>query len=249
MNSVSKKILVTGGSGYVGSFILKYLAAKYPTYQLYSLNRSGKTRDNKIAKLKQIKTIKGNCLQPETFQDILEGCDGIIHSVGTLVGKGTGSDPESHQSLNRDSCINVATLFDEVSTSDQSRRFVMISSEKGPPFIDDYIKNKREAEEFLLMQLNNIKPTIIRPGFITSQTERPWSIPLKYAVDVGFQVNERLLKKIPGGQMLDYFMPAKSVMLETVAEAAVQSVNGDIDADVIGNDALNEYQSTRKWTI
>lgn len=249
MAGVSKKILVTGGSGYVGSFILKTLAARFPGYQLYSVNRSGTTRDARMASLKQICTVKGNCLEPEKFEDILEGCDGIIHTVGTLVGKGTGSDPGSQQSLNRDSCIKIAALFDKLATKDQNRKFVMISSEKGPPFIDDYIRYKREAEDFLLENLKNVSATIVRPGFITSQSERVWSLPLKVAVDLSFEMNQRLFRHLPGAKMVDYLMPARSIKLDTVAEAAIQAVNGDMHADIINNNALNEYETSNKWVL
>ena len=247
MSQAAKAILVTGGSGYVGSFILKSIAAKFPNYTLYSVNRSGNVRDASIAKLSQLRTLKGDCLDPATFEDVLKECDGIIHTVGTLIGKGTGSDPGSHQSLNRDSCTRVAELFDKLATPEQGKRFVMISSEKGPPFIDDYIKYKREAEEFLLNNLTNVSSTIVRPGFITSLNERAWSIPLKVGVDVASFMNDKIFKNLPGAGVVDYLMPAKSISLDTVAEAAIQAVNRDIDVEIISNDNLNDYEASKKW--
>ena len=247
MNQTTKAILVTGGSGYVGSFILKTLAARFPNYTLFSISRSGNVRDSAVGKITQLKTLKGNCLEPSTFEDVLKECDGVIHSVGTLVGQGKGSDPGSQQSLNRDSCIRVAELFDRLSTQEQRKRFVMISSEKGPPFIDDYIMYKREAENFLINDLKNVSCTIVRPGFITSVSERAWSIPLKFGVDLAYLMNDKVFKNLPGGGMLDYFTPARSISLDTVADAAIQAVNGDVDVEMITNENLYEYETTNKW--
>lgn len=204
-------------------------------------------RDGDVAKLKQLQTLKGDCLEPSTFEDVLKECDGVIHSVGTLVGQGTGSDPGSQQSLNRDSCIRVAELFDKLATQEQGKRFVMISSEKGPPFIDDYIKYKREAENFLINNLKNVSCTIVRPGFITSMNERAWSIPLKFGVDLAYLMNDKIFKNVPGGGMLDYFTPARSISLDIVAEAAIQAVNGEVDVEIITNDNLYDYQTSNKW--
>ena len=46
----------------------------------------------------------------------------------------------------------------------------MISSEKAPPFMSDYLTTKLEAEAFIVEQ-ENLIPFIIRPGFIVNQEE------------------------------------------------------------------------------
>ena len=32
-----------------------------------------------------VEYVKGNCLEPETFKDVLQDVDGLIHTVGTLI--------------------------------------------------------------------------------------------------------------------------------------------------------------------
>ena len=71
---------------------------------------------------------------------------------------------------------------------------------------------------------------------------------MKIGVDVAFQMNDKIFKNIPGGGMLDYFMPARSISLDTVAEAAVQAVNGEVNAEIIGNEDLYAYETTKKWS-
>ena len=42
----------------------------------------------------------------------------------------------------------------------------MLSSEKAPAFLPDYLNTKIEAENFIINQCKNLKPTMLRPGFI-----------------------------------------------------------------------------------
>jgi hypothetical protein len=68
----------------------------------------------------------------------LNGVNGIIHCVGTLIEK-KGKPELSYESMNRDSCINMAEELDEIAKSQNTiLNFVMISSSKAPPFLDKY---------------------------------------------------------------------------------------------------------------
>ena len=42
----------------------------------------------------------------------------------------------------------------------------MLGSEKAPAFLSDYLNTKIEAENFIINQCKNLKPTMLRPGFI-----------------------------------------------------------------------------------
>ncbi len=63
-----KKVLVTGGSGYVGNYIIKKLAQGHPNIQVVGMNRSGKSRgDPETDQLKNVTFIKGDCLKTESL--------------------------------------------------------------------------------------------------------------------------------------------------------------------------------------
>ena len=75
------------------------------------MSRSGKVREGEkeTAKLDNVKYIGGNVLKPESFENVLQDVDAVVHAVGGLFpSKKPG---RSLQELNADSCINVARIL------------------------------------------------------------------------------------------------------------------------------------------
>ena len=102
----------------------------------------------------------------------------------------------------------------------------MMSSEKAPPFLDRYMTSKLEAEKYILEECQNIKPTMLRPGFIYDKADRWWSMPLKFGVDLAWLINEKICKGVPLFKVFDFLFPAKSVSLNTVTHFAEEGVFG-----------------------
>lgn len=48
-----------------------------------------------------------------------------------------------------------------------------------------YAEMKREAEAFLIEECESLSPTILRPGLVYHDHERPWSVPLGIASNLG----------------------------------------------------------------
>jgi nucleoside-diphosphate-sugar epimerase len=138
--------MIVGSSGFVGNYIMKTLAMKYPSVQVVGMSRSGRAREENTANLSNVSYVKGNVLEPESFREHLKDIDGVIHCVGTLIESRT--DPKlSYNAMNRDSAINVAKVLNENGEKKgDHKKFVMISSEKAPPFLDAYLTSKFEAE-------------------------------------------------------------------------------------------------------
>jgi len=234
-----KKALITGSSGYVGNYTLKYMAQQCPDWFIYGMSRTGKMRDEEVKKLSNVQFMKGNCLLPETFEHKLNNIEAVIHAVGILF-ENKKDASRTYSAVNRDTCIDMAKELNRVSGErNEKRRFVMISSEKGLPFMPGYLESKREAEDYLLNECPNLDVHILRPGFIWNSRERVWSMPVKYIVDAAWAADHYLLKYIPPlSNMADPLIPARSVELETVAHVAIQCAIGRFKERIYTNQML-----------
>jgi dTDP-glucose 4,6-dehydratase len=82
---MSKKILITGGAGFIGSHVVRLFVNKYPKYQIFNLDKL--TYAGNLANLKDIETkqnytfLKGDITQQDYINDIFEKYqfDGVIH--------------------------------------------------------------------------------------------------------------------------------------------------------------------------
>jgi hypothetical protein len=110
--------------------------------------------------------------------------------------------------------------------------------------LEKYGTTKREAEEYLLSEeCKNLKPTIIRPGFIVHKDERWWSIPVGMGCDLMWYMNENVGKTLPIANQIDFLFPAKSVQLSTVAHFAIEGALGKITEKILPNSVLIEYEA------
>ena len=74
--TMKKKVIVTGGAGYVGSCLVpKLLDAGYPVV-VYDLLIYG---DQGLPKHPQLQVIKGDIRDIPRFSDAAHGCESIIH--------------------------------------------------------------------------------------------------------------------------------------------------------------------------
>ncbi|CDW89390.1 UNKNOWN [Stylonychia lemnae] len=226
---------------------MKSLAKQNPALQVIGMSRSAKARDEEIKKMQNVSFVKGNCLDAESFRGHLVGVDAIIHCVGTLIESKTNPDL-SYDAMNRDSAINMAgELHDIAFKEGVTKNFVMISSEKAPPFLEKYLTSKLEAERYILSdECSNLKPTIIRPGFIYDFSHRWWSLPLKIGVDSAWMLNEKVYKHSPFSKQTDFLFPAKSTKLSTVAHFAIEGALGRNENKIITNEQMIKYESGAK---
>ncbi|KAJ2849839.1 hypothetical protein IWW36_002352 [Coemansia brasiliensis] len=245
MPTLARKIFVVGGSGFVGQAICR--AALSRGWQVLSLSRHGAPERNATTQDQtttcvdnQVQWIKGNALEPDTYKEHLAGCDAIVHSVGVLletsykklvnVGYNSSSSyaAATYESANRDTALNVARAARE---TPGVNTFAYISASDVLPFIDSrYISTKREVERELLAHQDQMRPIILRPGFMFSSA-RPITLPIA----AGMEAFQTLYDRTPLGCVLKHTPVAKAahsvLRREVVADAII---NGISDPKVSG---------------
>ncbi|KAF5544174.1 oxidoreductase [Fusarium mexicanum] len=88
--SASKKLVVCGGTGFLGSRICKYAVAR--GWDVTSISRSGDPRWDTISAsatppswAHKVSWERGDILRPATYAPLLNGADFVVHSMGILL--------------------------------------------------------------------------------------------------------------------------------------------------------------------
>lgn len=118
---MSKKILVTGGTGFLGSYIIKQLIEK--GYEVRAIRRSSKL-PFWIATdiLDKVDWVEGDVLDIVSLEDAMEGVDIVIHSAAVV--SFAKKDRKQMYQVNVDGTANVVN----VALEKNIRRFIHISS-------------------------------------------------------------------------------------------------------------------------
>jgi nucleoside-diphosphate-sugar epimerase len=228
-NKANHIISVLGGNGYIGKKIVDSLLKSHSNVKVYAICRSGKMGANDYHfDNTRLTVIKGNCLKPDTFSNVIKESTGIIHSIGTLF----TSNPEEYDDFNRKTCVEVAKIANE---NNHKTNFVYISAERGIPFplsqiYGGYIKSKRQCEEELLNKYNKLNSVILRPGFVMDAKERTWSVPLYYGVNVVNMFEQKVMDKIIPHHLGEKMqLPAHGIPLNTLAHFAAAGALGNME--------------------
>jgi len=82
--------LITGSTGYIGSYTSRILAATHPKTTVFALSRASaevnRTKNPKMAAFENIKFVEGDCLETSRLpsDELLAECDSVIHMVGSI---------------------------------------------------------------------------------------------------------------------------------------------------------------------
>jgi nucleoside-diphosphate-sugar epimerase len=116
-----RKVLVTGGTGFLGAYIIKYLLLK--GYAVRAIRRSNKLPAFIAADLlNKVEWVNGDVLDVVSLQDAMEEIDAVIHSAAIV--SFTSKDRKEMYQVNEEGTANVVNMALEKNV----RRLIHISS-------------------------------------------------------------------------------------------------------------------------
>lgn len=199
-----KTILVTGGSGFVGSHICH--AAAMAGIPVTSISRTAEPRA--LAEVHPAITWnKADIFNPPAWRRHLRNCVAVVHCVGLL-------NEERSKGITHERMIwESARIAADEAEAAGIKKFVLISSAVTPPGVPDtYIEFKRKAEAYLAEK--SFDHAILRPGMIYGST-RPESLKLKRKMNMLMHVPV-IGKKIKPIRPLDVAVVAQTALLAAV---------------------------------
>lgn len=191
------KVLVLGGSGFVGKAICRELIKIGA--DVYSINRSGMPRGCPADLETSVKWIKGNALDPQTYNQ-LSDIDTLIHSIGIISEpkpQANQNFPVTFESEIRDT-LKVALEASKSFGAPLQRIGYISAADFGAVsnlLLPRYMKAKREAESILHEFSSEHVPSVIaRPGFMYGP-DRFSTVPFSYAYSLATLFSAGMLPK------------------------------------------------------
>ena len=178
-----KTIFVTGGAGYVGSVLVpKLLAANYQV-KVLDLFIYGEHIFESVQGHPNLQTIKGDLRDRALLEQVIPGCDAVIHLACISNDPSFELDPELGKSINYDAF----TPLVEISKNNGVGRFIFASTssvygikeeenvteELSLEPLTDYSKYKTLCEDILRKyQSDDFTTVIIRPATVCGYSPR-----------------------------------------------------------------------------
>jgi nucleoside-diphosphate-sugar epimerase len=178
-----KKILVTGGAGYVGAVLVPKLLAEGYEISVLDLYLFGDNVLDAVASNPALQQIKGDIRDERVLKRALDGRDAVIHLACISNDPSFELNPELGRSINYDAFLPLVRLSKQAGV----RRFIYASSSsvygiKDEPNVTedlpltpltDYSKYKALCEDILLReQSDDFTVLILRPATVCGYSPR-----------------------------------------------------------------------------
>jgi len=149
---MSRRIFVTGGSGFVGGAVIDELIAR-------SFDVSALVRDKPPAQQDRIHVVKGDLFDTDSLASSITGCDAVIHLVGIIM-----EHPKKGITFERIHVEGTKSVVDATVKAGVKRYIHMSALGTGPDTESEYHRTKHLAEQHV--QASSLDWTIIRPSLI-----------------------------------------------------------------------------------
>jgi len=178
-----KKILVTGGAGYVGSVLVPKLLAEGHQVKVIDLYLYGKDVLDSVKDNPRLLQVKGDIRDRKLLAKEIPGCDTVIHLACISNDPSYELNPELGKSINYDAFLSLVDIAKKAGV----KNFIYASSSsvygvKNVPEVTedlllepltDYSKYKALCEKELLKEAaDNFIVTIIRPSTVCGYSPR-----------------------------------------------------------------------------
>lgn len=233
----AKRILVTGGAGYVGSLLTERLSKSYEVI-IYDTCWYGK--DHIDLNNKNLKLVQGDIRDKNKFSSALEGCDTVIHLACI------SNDPSFALNESLSKSINFDCFEDLIKASKENKvkRFVYASSSSVYGFSDNenvteqhplvpltlYNKFKGMCEPILNKYIDtNFTGVTVRPATICGYAPR-CRLDLSVNILTNHAVNNKKILVLGGGEQKRPNLHVEDMCraYETIIEADKEKINGEI---------------------
>ncbi|MFH1639256.1 MAG: polysaccharide biosynthesis protein [Chloroflexota bacterium] len=169
MGASIKRVLITGGSGYVGRHLTRELLQKFPDIEVNSMSRSETVISELMAMCSsdRLKIIMGDIRDTEAVRYATRGMDAVFHMAAMKRVDLSEMHCREAVSTNVIGTMNVLDVF-------RGNTFVLMSTDKAVEPVNCYGASKLVAEKLVMEQANKQNRTarymIIRSGNISGST-------------------------------------------------------------------------------
>lgn len=149
-------ILVTGGSGYLGSHIVRKLVEAGKSVRVMVHNRQRAERESRLNGL-SIEWVEADVTRPESLVAALDGVETIVHTVAIAIEKGG----RTYESINYQGTVNLVDAAKKLGI----RRFINISQLGASPDLPyRFLASKGRAQAYVAQ--SGLDWTAFRPSVI-----------------------------------------------------------------------------------